>query len=119
MDANPRATYLASGVAGGAIGAAVVAGLGGLCHLAEPLVLGLGTNIFTLAHGVEPYRTLFLFGSAGLLLFGFGMTYATGLGPSGGRSMRVASTGRSALWTGATIYAMALAVPLIAKTLLS
>lgn len=114
VESNPRATYLVLGVASGAIGSAGSAAFAGLCHLAEPFVLNLDGGIFALAHAIEPYRALFLFASAGLLLLGFGMTYLPRISRSSSVSLHVGVAGRSALWVAATMYVLALSVPLVA-----
>ncbi len=120
MRVNNRATYLVFGIGSGAVAVGAVAAYAGLCHLVEPAALRFGVNLSQLTHWIEPYRPLFLFGTAGLLFLGFGLTYL----PSGNHlednnPMQVGTLGQRALWAGVAVYVLALLIPPIATLLVA
>ena len=111
MRVNNRATYLVFGIGSGAVAVGAVASYAGLCHLIEPAALRFGVNLSGLTHWIEPYRPLFLFGSAGLLFLGFGLTYLPPGDLEDNNPMRVGTTGQRALWAGVAVYVLALLIP--------
>ena len=120
MRVNDRATYLVFAIGSGAVAVGAVAVYAGLCHLVEPAALRFGVNLSGLTHWIEPYRPLFLFGTAGLLFLGFGLTYLPpGNHLEDNNPMRVGTPGQRALWAGVAMYVLALLIPPIVALLVA
>ena len=120
MRVNTRATYLVFAIGSGAVAVGAVAAYAGLCHLVEPAALRFGVNLSQLTHWIEPYRPLFLFGTAGLLFLGFGLTYLPpGNHLEDNNPMQVGTLGQQALWAGVAVYVLALLIPPIATLLVA
>ncbi len=120
MSVNNRATYLVFGIGSGAVAVGALAAYAGLCHVIEPAALRFGVNLSQLTHWIEPYRPLFLFGTAGLLFLGFGLTYLPrGNHLEDNNPMQVGTLGQRALWAGVAVYVLALLIPPIVALLVA
>ncbi len=72
---NKRATFLVAGIAFGAVLAGAAAAIAGVCEGAPGVTRALGTGFDSFAQGLEPYRSLFLFGTLPLSLGQLCLTY--------------------------------------------
>ncbi len=113
---NKRATFLVSGIAFGALLAGAAATIAGVCEGAPGVTRALGTGFDSFAQGLEPYRSLFLFGALGFLLLGFGLTYLPRFGRAGSaEALRVGIVGQASLGAAAGMWIAALLAPLVAS----
>ncbi len=115
---NRRATLLVVGISSGAILAGLGASIAGLCEATPSVTRTLGPGFDAFAQAIEPFRSLFLFSTLGLLLLGSGLTYLPHLarGESAG-ALRVGVVGQAWLGAAGGILAVALAVPRLASWL--
>ncbi len=117
---NRRATVLVVGISSGAILAGLGASIAGLCEATPSVTRTLGPGFDAFAHAIEPFRSLFLFSTLGLLLLGSGLTYLPHLARGESASaLRVGVAGHAWLGAAAGMLAVALAVPRLASWLVN
>ena len=109
---NEKDKYIATGSALGAVGAAGVATLAGLCCAGPSVVALLGASGAVAAAGLAPYRPYFLLGAFALLGFGFWRSYRPVSAESGSCSIRSGKAVRTVLWLSLATTIVSVLVPM-------
>ncbi len=117
---NRRATVLVFSIGMAALLAGAIAAIAGLCDAAPAVTAALGERFDRFALAVEPYRSLYLFSTVGLLLLGVGFAYLPRVVRVGGaEDIRVGAIGHASLGAASGMAIIALLTPIVASWLVS